>query len=95
MLAVPILLFSMMGVSYADAGTEVLSSRSRDERSRSPLQEAVRKGSQKEFEEALKNTPFEESANEVVFNALRHMYALHTEGKHAEADRYFAESLRS
>lgn len=135
MLVVPMLLFSMLGVSYASAygrdltpeeevairkahslreggdydgahhvlaasgveellfNAQELHRTTTEEQTASQLEYAIQRGDYQLFVSSLKNTPFEDSATTEVFAMLSKMYALHTRGKHAEAQTHFAQAL--
>jgi hypothetical protein len=108
MLVVPMLLFGMLGVSYASAAGRNLSP---DEEStlrrahafhvvgdtarREPerLRAAIESNDYELFVTVLEDTPFRESATRPVFDTLVAMYGLHTNGDHDAADAYLKQVL--
>ncbi len=108
MLVVPMLLFGMLGVSYASAAgrsfTEdeestlrrahaSLGSNGSPSASDSLLKVAIQNRDYDAFVLALQNTPFYESATQSVFDTLVRMYELHTTSKHDAADAYLQNAI--
>jgi hypothetical protein len=108
MLVVPLLLFGMLGVSYASAAGRSFtsdeestlkrayafhSSKHTDHGSDTLLRVAIQNKDYDGFVAALHDTPFHESATRTVFDTLVEMYVLHTEGKHDAAHQYLHNEL--
>jgi hypothetical protein len=104
MLVVPMLLFGVLGVSYAGtvgrtADEDEGSLRGRTQvhgassSSSTFLRDAIESGDYTRFVSALTDTPYHESATPEVFDTLVRMYMLHTSGKHAEADTELQRAL--
>jgi hypothetical protein len=107
-LVVPMLLFGMLGVSYASAAGRSFTSdeestlrkahafHSNDDTSHtadSLLRVAIQNQDYDAFVLALRDTPFYESATRSVFDTLVRMYTLHTNGKHDTAGAYLQNAL--
>lgn len=108
MLVVPMLLFSILGVSYASAAgrsftedDELTVRRAHVQQAGGTvthaadllLKEAIESADYQAFVEALAHTPFHESATRSVFDTLVRMYELHTQGNHAAASTEFRNVL--
>lgn len=107
MLVVPMLLFGMLGVSYTStasrgAALDEGQTLRRAEAQRTggnrkefdvELRTAIESGDYEAFVLALKDTPYSESANPVVFDTLTRMYALHKDGKHTQANASYHHAL--
>lgn len=107
MLVVPMLLFGMLGVSYTstanrNATLDEGQTLRRVEAQRTggnkrefdaELRAAIEGKNYEAFVNALKDTPYHESANPAVFDTLVRMYALHRAGEHETATEHFHRGL--
>ncbi len=108
MLVVPILLFGVLGVSYDSATRRQLTleeegamnsaqsisvSNEHVGHANTLLKKAIELKSYALFVEALRETPYHDSASQEVFGTLIDVYSLHKEGNHAGADARLLRSL--